>query len=62
MTSEEAAQIVEKFARRYVAERENQDWRDADAVDAVKAQGWAMLMAAAELRKHHDDGTPKVTG
>jgi len=60
MTAEQAAQIVEKFARRYVAERENAEWRDAAAVDAVKAQGWALLLAAADLRKHHDDGTTKI--
>jgi hypothetical protein len=60
MTANEAADIVEKFARRYVAERENQDWRDAAAVDGVKAQGWAMLQAAAELRRHHDNGVPKI--
>jgi hypothetical protein len=54
MTPAEAADIVEKFARRYVAERENQDWRDAAAVDAVKAQGWAILQAAAELRRSPD--------
>jgi hypothetical protein len=59
MTPAEAADIVEKFARRYVAERENQDWRDAAAVDAVKAQGWAILQAAAELRKSSDNGEAK---
>lgn len=51
MTPTEAADFVEKFAQRYVAERENQDWRDADAIDAIKAQGWVMLQAAAALRK-----------
>lgn len=59
MTPAEAADIVEKFARRYVAERENQDWRDAAAVDAVKAQGWAILQAAAELRRTPDNGGAK---
>jgi hypothetical protein len=57
MTPAEAADIVEKFARRYVAERENQDWRDSAAVDAVKAQGWAILQAAAELRRASDNGS-----
>jgi len=56
MTPTEAAEIVEKFARRYVAERENQDWRDSAAVDAVKAQGWAILQAAAELRRQPEHG------
>jgi hypothetical protein len=57
MTPAEAADIVEKFARRYVAERENQDWRDSDAIDGIKAQGWAILQAAAELRKSPDNGS-----
>lgn len=61
MTPAEAADIVEKFARRYVAERENQDWRDSDAIDAIKAQGWVVLQAAAELRKSPDTSEPSHT-
>ena len=57
MTPTEAADIVEKYARRYVAERESQDWRDSDAIDAIKAQGWAILQAAHELRKSPDTST-----
>lgn len=54
MTPAEAADIVEKFARRYVAEREDKSFHD---VDSVKAQGWAILQAAAELRKSPDNGS-----
>lgn len=51
MTPNEAAAIVEQFARRYVAEHEHQEWHEPDA---IKAQGWVLLLAAAELRKHPD--------
>lgn len=51
MTPAEAAGFVESFARRYVAERESQEWNDPDT---VKAQGWVLLLAAADLRKQAD--------
>lgn len=40
--------FIVDFARRYVAER-NQEWQNHDS---VKAQGWAILLAAEELRRH----------
>jgi hypothetical protein len=52
MTPQQAADIVEAFARRYVAERD-----DPARQDSVKAQGWAILQAAHELRRTPDTST-----
>lgn len=38
---------LQDYARRYVAER-SQEWQD---MDAVKAQGWAIMVAAADLKR-----------
>lgn len=62
MTPAQAANFVERFARRYVAERENQEWRDHAAVDSIKAQGWAILQAAAALRATTEDESEGATG
>jgi hypothetical protein len=40
--------FITDFARRYVDAR-SQDWQDHDA---VKAQGWAIMLAAEELRRN----------
>lgn len=50
MTPQEAAYFVERFAEQYVEKWERIGGKTARDRDTFKAQGWAILQAAAALR------------
>lgn len=54
MTPAQAADLVEQFAHRYVEKWEAALKVGGASSDNIKAQGWAIMQAAAWLRQQRD--------